>query len=177
MTRQLTIHNSQFSIAPARAPSPCSFPTCHESQQSKVGCGCSPTYHLPPTVYSRGKDYLGGRTFHTSRLAQRRGVVKRQFVSCNLSPVLDGAAHDNSDYLVGDAARTRAAGRAAGPNRGPCATSAPPPTNPRHKEPLVAPFAQPKGVIRRHPGPDTSGSARCVLEPGHRINPRRRKGM
>jgi hypothetical protein len=33
-----------------------------------------------------------------------------------------GAAHDNSDYLVGGAARTRAAGRAAGPDRGPCAT-------------------------------------------------------
>jgi len=27
------------------------FPTCHESQQSKVGCGTSPptTYDLPPT--------------------------------------------------------------------------------------------------------------------------------
>ena len=39
----------------------------------------------------------------------------------------DGAAHDNSDYLVGDAARTRVAGRAAGPDRGPCATYLLPP--------------------------------------------------
>jgi hypothetical protein len=35
---------------------------------------------------------------------------------------LGGAAHGNSDYLVGGAARTRAAGKAAGPESGPCAT-------------------------------------------------------
>ena len=33
-----------------------------------------------------------------------------------------GAAYENSDYLVGGAARTRTAGRAAGPEGGPCAT-------------------------------------------------------
>jgi hypothetical protein len=33
-----------------------------------------------------------------------------------------GAARENSDYLVNGAARTRAAGRAAGPDCGPCAT-------------------------------------------------------
>jgi hypothetical protein len=30
-------------------------------------------------------------------------------IPCNRSSVLEGAAHDNSDYLVGDAARTRTA--------------------------------------------------------------------
>jgi hypothetical protein len=32
-------------------------------------------------------------------------------------------AHENLDYLVSSAARTRTAGRAAGPDRGPCATT------------------------------------------------------
>ena len=45
------------------------------------------------------------------------------FVSCGLSPVLEGVTHDTSDYLIGDAARTHAAGSAAGPDGGPCATS------------------------------------------------------
>ena len=35
---------------------------------------------------------------------------------------LGGAARENSDYLVSGAAITRAAGKAAGPDRGPCAT-------------------------------------------------------
>jgi len=32
------------------------------------------------------------------------------------------AARENSDYLVSGAARSRTAGKAAGPDRGPCAT-------------------------------------------------------
>jgi hypothetical protein len=36
-----------------------------------------------------------------------------------------GAARDNSDYLVCGAATTRTAGKAAGPDRGPCATMPP----------------------------------------------------
>jgi len=35
----------------------------------------------------------------------------------------DGAAHSNSDYPVCGAARSRTAGRAAGPECGPCATT------------------------------------------------------
>ncbi len=35
----------------------------------------------------------------------------------------DGAPPENSDYLVGGAARTRTAGKAAGPECGPCATT------------------------------------------------------
>jgi hypothetical protein len=35
---------------------------------------------------------------------------------------LGGAAQENSDYLARDAEKARAAGRAAGPERGPCAT-------------------------------------------------------
>ena len=35
---------------------------------------------------------------------------------------LGSAGHKNSDYLVSGPARTRAAGKAAGPDRGPCAT-------------------------------------------------------
>jgi hypothetical protein len=35
---------------------------------------------------------------------------------------LGGAARENSDYLVCGAARTRADGKAAGPESGPCAT-------------------------------------------------------
>jgi hypothetical protein len=36
---------------------------------------------------------------------------------------LGGAARENSDYLVSGAARSRTAGRAAGPESGPCATT------------------------------------------------------
>ncbi|MGD0008036.1 MAG: hypothetical protein ABSE93_05790 [Terriglobia bacterium] len=36
---------------------------------------------------------------------------------------LRGVADNNSDYLVGGAATTRTAGKAAGPDRGPCATT------------------------------------------------------
>jgi hypothetical protein len=50
---------------------------------------------------------VGG--FSTAPWFSRRGFAL--FRSCDLPPVLDAVAHDNSDYLVGDAARTRAAGK------------------------------------------------------------------
>lgn len=57
-----------------------------------------------------------------------------------------------------------------GPDRRSCATSAPPLTNARHRERLVAALTHPKGVMRRHRGPDPAGSNGCAVEPGHGIN-------
>ncbi len=55
------------------------------------------------------KDVAQGSLSSLAALPARRG--------------LGGAAPKNSDYLVCGAARTRTARRAAGPNRGPCATT------------------------------------------------------
>jgi hypothetical protein len=59
--------------------------------------------------------------FSTATRGRRRGFVLP--MPRNLCIVLAGVAHENSDYLVSGAARTRTAGKAAGPECGPCATT------------------------------------------------------
>ena len=56
----------------------------------------------------------------------RRDVAQGSLSSLAAFPPrrgLGGAAHENSDYLVCGAAGTRTAGKAAGPECGPCATT------------------------------------------------------
>jgi len=60
-----------------------------------------------------------------NRSARKRVVAQGSLSSLAAFPMrrgFCGAAHENSDYLVCGAARSRTAGNAAGPECGPCAT-------------------------------------------------------
>jgi hypothetical protein len=85
----------------------------------------------------------------------------------------DGAGHGNTDYLVCGAARTRTAGRAAGPDRRPCATSGTPPRPSLSPSPRINRGKLQRGSTHnRDFHPAAPGPNRCVVEPGRRINPR-----
>ena len=83
---------------------------------------CSPWEACAASMRSATMRTMGTRCMSKH---SRKDVAQGSLSSLAALPprrAFDGAAQQNSDYLIAGAARTRTAGKAAGPESGPCAT-------------------------------------------------------
>jgi hypothetical protein len=128
---------------------------CHALVVTLADTGVHPQPGFPPR-YVRTEETCGAIRPPNRPAPQEKRVAQGSLSSLAVLPPRRGlgrAGHGNTDYLVCGAARTRSAGRAAGPDRRPCATSATPPTQRARR-----------GFLHTNKGSQNASSWRCRVD-------------